>query len=326
MSTTPENEIASIFSHFDSNLQAMVYKNWRCDDCGAVCHCVRMESYVETIIFTWNHERFIGDAIMSWRKQVLKNSSTLVINDDASSDTTVQIAMKHINESKSPITLIARANNQYKVSRFLFVFQLYLNSKSKYLAVLDGDDYWCSTDKLRLATQLLDASPESALIFHDFYVPLRSVPLTSLQNPSKASAKNVSVTSLLSENPIGALTAVFRPNLLPRKIPRGFEALQIADLPIWCALAKQGTILYLPKPLAVYRIHDQNYFANLNKTSQLKAHRQAANYARKNFFLEQGQPYKTVTRSSRMNVLIRLRFTPSHWLRVFGRIPTIFSK
>jgi len=274
-----------------------------------------LDSFVETIIFTWNHEAFVDAAIASWEDQELDESSSLVVNDDASTDATLSQVLSRIGNTRRPITVISRIRNQYRESRFLFVLDLYGTSKAKYVAVLDGDDFWCSKDKLRLTTGALEAHPEACLVFHDFFVPVRSIPLISIRNPSRQGAKKISLASLVSENPIGALTAVFRTNALPESIPEGFARLKIADLPIWCFLANRGDVIHLPKSMAVYRMHAHNYFANLDKVSQHQAHKQAIEYILENLPVPAAPLLPGRRLGKWSDRFMRLRLTPRLWLR-----------
>lgn len=268
---------------------------------------------METILFTWNHEAFIDVAMASWESQDLEESSSLVVHDDASTDSTLDIVLGRIHGTAKPVTVISREKNQFAQSRFMFVPHIYSASKAKYIAVLDGDDFWCSKAKLRLTTEALEKNPLASLVFHDFFIPLRSIPLISIRSPSGIGEKIISTVSLMSENPIGALTAVFRVESLPKKVPSGFSELRIADLPIWIFLAHEGDVIYLRKTLAIYRLHANNYFANQKRASQQSAHEQAAYFAAE--FL--GIPAPIGLRSRQVsfgNHLMRLRLTPPLWL------------
>lgn len=266
----------SLFVFHDKSLGATIYKNWVCGDCAPKCSCLRSESFVETIIFAWNHEAFIIDAIESWNRQEIEGLSSLVIHDDASSDSTIRHVIARVERIHKPITVISRQTNQFSKTRFRFVPEIYGSSRAKYLAVLDGDDFWCDKDKLRVTTNALEQNSAAALVFHDFYVPLPFFPIISLLNPLGANKRDVSAISLIHENPIGALTAVFRVDSASMDFPSSFSELAIADLPIWCFLATKGPVLYLAKSMAVYRLHGSNYFGNLSKKSQHEQHRHAA--------------------------------------------------
>jgi len=81
-------------------------------------------------------------AIASWEDQELDESSSLVVNDDASTDATLSKVLSRIGKTRRPITVISRMRNQYQESGTLFALDLFGNSKAKYVALLDGDDLW----------------------------------------------------------------------------------------------------------------------------------------------------------------------------------------
>jgi len=305
-----------LVSFFNPELNAWVFKNWRCTSCPQDCRCMRVASFVETVLLTWNHESFIRESILSCLKQNLSSKSSVLVHDDASSDKTTYEAISLMRSAKIPMTLLSRVENQFKIANFSFVAYLFTASRAKYVALLDGDDYWTNRSKLRVMTSALEKFPRSNLAYHDFYVPLRKLPFISIRNPGPQGLEQGSLKSVLSDNPIGALTSVFRPSVLPVEMPKGFEKLPIGDLPIWALLVKDEPAVYVKKCMGVYRLHRQNYFGNLKPLKMELAHKQALDYVQNNIEVINPRPVFRSRTGGFLRKLLKLRFTPLIWLNV----------
>lgn len=107
-----------------------------------------MES-VDIIMLAYNHAEFIEDAIKSVLMQQTQYSYKIKIGEDCSSDSTRQIVMDYYRQYPDKIELYLWKEN---VGTNKNCSELLKSCKGKYVAFLEGDDYW--TDPYKLEKQI----------------------------------------------------------------------------------------------------------------------------------------------------------------------------
>ena len=92
---------------------------------------------------TYNHEKYIAEAIDSFLMQKTNFKFEILIHDDASTDRTVDIIKKYQQKYPEIIKPIFQTENQYSkgVNKINYKFN-FIRSKGKYIALCEGDDYW----------------------------------------------------------------------------------------------------------------------------------------------------------------------------------------
>ena len=110
---------------------------------------------VSVLMLTYNHERYIEQAINSVMMQQTDFDYELVIGEDCSTDNTRKIILNIYKNCPEKIKLIISDHNvgvHQNLARTLAACQ------GKYIAYLDGDDYWTSPNKLHKQVNILDES------------------------------------------------------------------------------------------------------------------------------------------------------------------------
>jgi glycosyltransferase involved in cell wall biosynthesis len=123
------------------------------------------EPLVSICCITYNHEKYIKDAIESFLMQRTDFSFEIIIHDDASTDMTADIIREYERKYPGVIKPIYQTENQYSkgVNVLLLTFK---KSKGRYIALCEGDDYW--TDPLKLQKQIaeMEKHSECHISFH----------------------------------------------------------------------------------------------------------------------------------------------------------------
>lgn len=122
-----------------------------------------MHIKVSVIILTYNHERFIAQAIESVLAQKRDFGIELIVVDDGSADKTSQI-IKELSLSHPEIRFWASDKNKGVRNS---VFEACKNIKGEYFSVLDGDDYWNNVEKLQTQVDFLEKNGDYNGSFHD---------------------------------------------------------------------------------------------------------------------------------------------------------------
>lgn len=128
-----------------------------------------MTPLVSICCITYNHEKYIADAIESFLMQKTDFPFEIIIHDDASTDNTANIIRKYENKYPETIRAIYQKENQYskKVGISQFIAPMV---KGKYVATCEGDDYWIDPLKLKKQVEFMENNPEYTMCFHSVAV------------------------------------------------------------------------------------------------------------------------------------------------------------
>lgn len=108
---------------------------------------------VDVVMVTYNHAEYIEEAIKSVLMQQTKYSYRIKIGEDCSTDHTRQLVMDYHEQYPDKIDLVLWDKN---VGGGRNVIELIKGCKGKYIAFLEGDDYWTDPFKLEKQISLLE--------------------------------------------------------------------------------------------------------------------------------------------------------------------------
>jgi len=117
---------------------------------------------VSVICTTYNHGKYIAQALDSMLMQQTNFDYEIIVHDDCSTDGTREIVEHYQSMYPKKIKAICELENQY--SQGVDVMQLCVSKTSgKYLAMCEGDDWWLDDRKLQLQVDAMETHPESDL-------------------------------------------------------------------------------------------------------------------------------------------------------------------
>ena len=212
--------------------------------------------FVSVLIDTYNHERFIEEALQSVLSQDFPASDReILVVDDGSTDRTPEILAKFV-----PQIRILRKSNGGQASAFNHGIP---ECRGELVAFLDGDDWW-APNKLSTVAQAFAANPSVALIGHSITEVLHDGARRSELVRDSPGFRINSVAGArifrLRKSFLGTSRMTFRAELL-RRIGPAPEALVIeADEFLFTLGALFSEVLLLREPLTFYRLHGQNLF------------------------------------------------------------------
>lgn len=122
---------------------------------------------LSVVMITYNHEKYIAKAIQSVLGQRTKYTYELLIGDDHSKDGTVDEISTVLHDSKVEIHFYQREKNIGMVNNEL---DLLLRAKGRYIAILEGDDYWTDMCKLDKCLDWLEEHGSMCAVYHDCVV------------------------------------------------------------------------------------------------------------------------------------------------------------
>lgn len=210
------------------------------------------EVMLSVMVITYNHERYIRAALDSIIEQQTTFLTEVVIGEDCSTDDTRAILLEYQARYPSLIRLLLHEHNLGVSHNWETTMQ---SCRGKYIALLEGDDYWTNPHKLQQQVDFLEARPDFSLCFHRTRV-VYEVGLTARTSPLVATHAKTELTldDVTREWAIATASAVFRRKDLG-DLPCWVHASVVVDLPVFALLASRGRVGYLSEEMAVYRVN-----------------------------------------------------------------------
>lgn len=224
---------------------------------------------VSVHIITYNQIKFISQAIESVLKQQVNFKYEIIIGDDFSTDGTREILQDYQSKYPDIIKLLLHPHNlgPKKVAgknNFLSV----LNAcTGKYIALLDGDDYWTDKEKLQKQFDFLEKNNEYSICWTKYEV------LTDNNNFNKAIEPdwlllmkdreifNVDAHNVFNPYATLSLTAMFKKAAFNHQLYKKMK--HAKDNTLYCMCLSKGKGAILNFFGGVYRMHDSGVFSGV---------------------------------------------------------------
>lgn len=234
---------------------------------------MKKDVMLSVIIISYNQEKYIKEAIDSVINQKTEYSYEILLADDCSPDNTKKILEEYGKKYPELIKILPRPKNLGANNN---IMDAYLNSKGKYIAILEGDDYWCDENKIQIQVDFLEENPEYIAISH------RQEGRDNKKNVLGYFPKNIKadmtidgMDDLLKNGKSFSCTATMHRNLfLDSKHVKDLEYLHSLDTTISDAqmckyLSTLGKIYVMKKPMMVYRIRNNDGNSNFNSSHKV---------------------------------------------------------
>lgn len=215
-------------------------------------------------VIAYQNIEYIKQCIDSVLMQKTNFPFEICIGEDGSTDGTREVCLEY--QSKHPdivrVFLWDRNLPEHKTmppARYNFINTI-KNCVGKYIALLDGDDYWIDPLKLQNQVDFLEAHSDYSICFHNAKVigdkKAEGVKLWSDLKWSKLDVQKdeYSVEDLLKSPLIPTASALFR-NDFGRKFPSWFSNVMSGDMALYPLILNERKVKYLNETMSVYRQH-----------------------------------------------------------------------
>lgn len=211
-----------------------------------------MEPTLSILCTTYNHEKYIGEAIESWLNQKTNFQTEIIIGDDCSTDDTVLVIKKYLKNHNN-IKIIERIKNIGFINNFI---DTYKQCNGKYIAICEGDDHWTENNKLQMQIDFLEKNKNYILTHTNSWV------YESLNNKKYKLSKQciTDENNILIINQITTHTAVFRNTNI--NFSEKWAQFMMADWPLWINLSKIGRFKFFEEITGVYRLNPTGVWQN----------------------------------------------------------------
>lgn len=201
---------------------------------------------VSICIPTYNHERYIAQCLQSALMQRVDVLIEILVGDDASTDSSENIIRTITDSFPDTIRYFRHAERKGPGGNMEYLIR---EARGKYIAHLDGDDFWLP-GKLVQQVALLDAHADVPAVYtNTFCIYEDGLPSGIF---SDFGAQRVQARDLVRRgNFLNHSSMVYRSELRWELIEGSVPRL---DYHLHLLLARHGDLGYLPAPLTVYRV------------------------------------------------------------------------
>lgn len=212
---------------------------------------------------TYNSSKFIEEAIMGVLAQKVSFRIEFVIYDDCSSDETPSILRKYAEEYPEIIRVFYQATNIGLNQNFMAAMR---QCRGKYIALLDGDDYWIDPSKLQVQYDFLESNPD--------FVLCGTASLKRHESSGTYSRSHLYLPANTGEVKVFGTPEMYKldPFWLPTHslllrsrcvyFPGWFKDVVYVDRALRLILSLEGSLAFINKITCVYRVHGSNTSAN----------------------------------------------------------------
>lgn len=120
---------------------------------------------VSVICVTYNHEKYIREALNSILMQKTDFSFEILVGEDCSTDATRDILKEYEKKYPGRFRMYYRKKNLGATKN---EYELFMDARGKYIAALELDDIWTDSLKLQKQFDFLESHKEYIGVSHDF--------------------------------------------------------------------------------------------------------------------------------------------------------------
>lgn len=205
---------------------------------------------VTVMMITYRHEEFVAQALDSALSQETSFDVDIVVSDDASSDGTPAIIAEFAARYPDRIQAVLRRENVGVARNWVDTL---LACRGKYVAFLEGDDYWDSPHKLQKQVDELEAHPDAALCSHPVKV-VSSETGEVLAVTAADPRDSIAIEDVIRYRYPLPTCGVLMRNVL-KSVPSWFQQVHNLDYATQLMAATHGNVRILHEPMGVYRKH-----------------------------------------------------------------------
>ena len=223
---------------------------------------------VTIVCVTYNHEKYISDALDSFLSQEADFRYQIFIADDCSTDDTREILRKYASEHPGDIRLFLPDQNRGAERNAI---EMCKQAGTSYIALCDGDDYWTDERKLQMQYDYMEKHPEMRACFHDTEIEVTEGETWFLaedySNTEDGKMRwctghkhfnKLPYYTIADYIPCGFVhsSSMFIRWNYALEVPEWYYGHILGDYPLWCLQVGLGLFGYIDETMSVYRRHN----------------------------------------------------------------------
>lgn len=220
---------------------------------------------ISVCVQTYQHVGFISQCLDSIIAQKTNFDFEILLGEDYSSDGTRDICIDYAKRYPNIIRLfLHHRTNNIKINnkatgRFNMLNNIF-NSKGKYIAICEGDDYWTDSNKLQIQYDFLENHPNYNIVGHNIETLIESGKLIKARYFSYKDGRYY-----LYRNFTPTLSLLFRRTNKTGDLPVYMEKTSMADMPLCYHVADSQKVKKIKKIMGVRRVHGGGVWSQLDR-------------------------------------------------------------
>ena len=208
-----------------------------------------MTPLVSVCMTTYNHEQYIAQAIESVISQQFNFDVEIIIGEDCSTDNTIAICREYKAKYPECIRIVTSENNIGMHANYRRTIEA---CRGKYIAMLDGDDYFTDPDKLQMQVDLLERTGAAMCYTRSE----RRSDNDSVIYPPQAELHTTFDKMLILNTAENCTTLALRTKILDyyAEVQPENKGWKTDDLPMWLWFSATQKIVAIDRVTAVHRV------------------------------------------------------------------------
>lgn len=224
---------------------------------------------VDIILVTYNQEKYIKQALDGIFIQKVEDDMNIrvVIADDCSTDNTLELIKSCEPQSPFPFVYLPKTQNMGHAKNYERAFAE--TSRGDYVAIIEGDDWWCNPYHLQKRISFLEEHRECVMATATPYFYHEEMKKYDYAQPS-LSYRLISTEEQVKKNLFDNLSScVLRASVLKNLDDRIYQS-TIMDWPLYVNLSQFGYLALLGTPTSVYRLSSKGLWGGHDILAQEK--------------------------------------------------------
>ncbi len=213
------------------------------------------EILVSINCITYNHEKYVAEAIDSFLMQKTNFKFEILIHDDASTDRTTCIIMEYQKKYPDLIKPILQKENQQSqgISKIFYTFN-HVRAKGKYIAMCEGDDYWTDPYKLQKQVDYMENHPDCSMCFHAADKVKVGIGKISTIMPYDQNCISPTADIVLGGGGFMATSSILYRKTSMDNAPDFFFNAPVGDYPLQILTSTKNYAYYINEVMSAYRV------------------------------------------------------------------------
>ncbi len=221
---------------------------------------------VSVYTLVYNHEPFLKEAIEGVVNQQCDYTIELMLGEDCSTDNSRAVISHYASLYPDIVKPIFNEKNIGYIANSI---KLMKACRGKYVATMEGDDYWIDVHKIQKQVDFLEANPDYSACFCKVkYIDEQGNEMPQYHPAPKKD--DLDFADIIAKHYIPTPGYIFRKNL-PDPMPEFYLNDPISmDLPIEIIAAEQGKTKYMRDVMAVHRSHAGGITKNAEQIKKIE--------------------------------------------------------
>lgn len=225
---------------------------------------------VSVILVTYNHEKYIREALDSICLQDYEGPIEILIAEDKSTDGTLAVIKAYpFDFDRFEVRYLESENNCGITKNYQRAFAA---CSGDYIAPLEGDDCWTSPARLSMLISELERSRDLVMVCNNYVLFNADSCKFSTRTPVDVEGlRRFDSRHLIFDNLPGNFSAcVYRASIV-RRLPDALFEIKSYDWIVNICLGMHGMIGYVSQPLSIYRLHQSSTWSGMDIVSKLES-------------------------------------------------------